>query len=443
MKFAIKNSFSEDLIHQIAKDTGFVKRVRKLPASRFLNTLMFSIYNQAKTSLLDIAADLNQQFSIDISKEALHKRFTPQSVKFLEALIKKQLSQQLVLSKNDTLTSSFRCIKIKDSTKFSLPYIYHGDYPGFGNFSKKNGLMNLQYEYDLVSGNWSYIKLTNCRRNDQQDSKKTIGLITKGDLYIRDLGYITPTYLKSVIKKEAFFINRMRSGANIYTLNKERLDWSDINAKLNKMGTNAMEMNVLIYKKDMVQCRLVIERVSNDEYVKRLKHAKNRAKSHGVGLSDKHKSSCRYNTFITNVDSKILPLKNIRKVYYQRWQIELVFKTWKSFFEINKVKKVKKERMECQILAKLLWILLNWQLFKTCNRYVQRETPEKGVSVLKFFKRCLSFSQTLREVVLKKQPLEKWLNNVFLPLIDNTACEAPWGKTTHYQVKNAFLDALS
>ena len=404
---------------------------------------MFSVYNQAQTSLQDITADLNQQFAIDMSKEALHKRFTPQSVKFLEALIKEQLSQQLVLSKDETLNKHFQRIKIKDSSKFSLPEIYHGDYPGFGNFSKKNGLMNLQYEYDLVSGNWSYMKLTNCRRNDQQDSKETVDLITKGDLYIRDLGYITPTYLKSVIKKEAFFINRMPSGANIYSLDKERIDWSDIHAKLNKMGTNAMEMNVLIYQKDMIQCRLVIERVSNDEYVKRLKHAKNRAKSQGVGLSDKHKARCRYNAYMTNVDSKILPIKKIREVYYLRWQIELVFKTWKSFFEINKVKKVKKERMECQLLAKLLWILLHWQLFKTCNQYVQRKQPARGVSVLKFFKRCLSFSQTLREVVLKKRSLEKWLQNVFLPLIDNTACEAPWKKQTHYQIKKAFLIPLS
>ena len=204
-----------------------------------------------------------------------------------------------------------------------------------------------------------------------------------------------------------------------------------------------MEMKVFIYKKDMIPCRLMIARVSDEEYVKRLKHAKNLAKSQGVGLSDKHRARCRYNAFITNVDSKILPLKKIREIYYLRWQIELVFKTWKSFFEINKVKKVKKERLECQILAKLLWILLNWQLFKTCNQYVQTAARQRGVSLLKFFKRYLSFSQTLRQVILKQLSLSSWLENVFLPLIDNTACEAPWGKTTHYQVKNDFLDALS
>ena len=99
--------------------------------------------------------------------------------------------------------------------------------------------------------------------------------------------------------------------------------------------------------------------------------------------------------------------------------------------------------MECPLLAKLLWVILNWSLFKACNRYIQKETPEKGISVLKFFKRCLSFSPTLRLVVLKKMTISNWLKNVFLPLIDNTACEALWKKLTHYQIINSFLTVLS
>jgi hypothetical protein len=95
--------------------------------------------------------------------------------------------------------------------------------------------------------------------------------------------------------------------------------------------------------------------------------------------------------------------------------------------------------MECQLLAKLLWVLLNWQLFQSCNRYVQVDSPEKGVSPLKFFKRCISFSGSLRSVVLNRLSLVKWLTNVFLPLIENTLCEAPVGKVTHYQILDSFL----
>ena len=89
----------------------------------------------------------------------------------------------------------FKCIKIKDSTRFSLPDNYNEDYKRFGNFSKKNSLMSLQYEYDLMSSSWLSFEMTKGLRNDQKDSTETVGSITKGDMHIRDPGYITPTYL--------------------------------------------------------------------------------------------------------------------------------------------------------------------------------------------------------------------------------------------------------
>jgi len=443
LKFAIENSLSEETIDQIAKHTGFTQRVRKLPAWSFVNTLMFSACNQANTSLPDISADLHQQFAIDISKEALHKKFTPQGVGFLKELIKLQLSQQFTLANDDGLKKHFASINIKDSSKFSLHTTYNDSYPGYGNFSKTNGLMNLKYEYDLLSGRWDSIALTSCKTNDQQNSKETIEQISKAGLYIRDLGYITPTYLKAVIKKEAFFLNRLPSQISIYNFKKEQINWSSIDRKLNKTGVNVLDINALIYKKDMLACRLIIERVTDEEYKKRLNKARNSAKSHKVSLSKNHKIRCRYNTFITNVERKILPAEKIRKTYYLRWQIELVFKTWKSFFEINKVKKVKKERMECQLLAQFLWILLNWSLFNACNRYVSKQNSGKGISVLKFFKRCISFSFTLRQVILKQNNIERWLKTVFLPLIENTACEAKWKKQTHYEIIYALSTPLS
>jgi IS4 transposase len=435
---SVEKYFSHKTIDQLAKKTGFVKRSRKLPASSFVNSLMFSACNQGNTSLPDITADLNQQFSIDISKEGLHKKFSGEAVRFLQELVKVQLSKQFPVASTE-LKKHFAHINIKDSSKFSLPSIYNVDYPGFGNYSKKNGLMNLQYEYDLVSGKWLCIELTTGHRNDQLDSKQTIGSITKGELYIRDLGYVTPTYLKAIIEKGAYFLNRMPPQVTIHTAEKKNLGWRAIHRRFSKMGINTLDLDVLIYQREMLPCRLVIEQTTNEEYRKRLRHAQQSAKKHGVGLSQDHKIRCRYNAFITNVNREILPIDKIRKTYYLRWQIELVFKTWKSFFEINKVKRVKKERMECQLLAKLLWVLLNWQLFQSCNRYVQVDSPEKGVSPLKFFKRCISFSGSLRSVVLNRLSLVKWLTNVFLPLIENTLCEAPVGKVTHYQILDSFL----
>ena len=95
-----------------------------------------------------------------------------------------------------------------------------------------------------------------------------------------------------------------------------------------------------------------------------------------------------------------------------------------------------KERMECQLLGKLVWVLLNWQLFKTCNNYLRTVKSETGMSTIKFGKRCLKFSESLRKLILKALSIENWLLQEFLPLMDNAFCEAPKGKVTHYQTLN-------
>lgn len=158
--FILGNSLSEATVDRIARDTKFMTRKRKVPPSCFVDTLLFNENDIAHTSLPDLTADLNQVHNIDISKEAMHKKFTPESVDFLKGLLKELLCGQLknVAAKGSSL--HFPRIKVKDSTRFSLPDSYGDDYKGYGNFSKKNGLMSLQYEYDLVSGNWLSLEMT-------------------------------------------------------------------------------------------------------------------------------------------------------------------------------------------------------------------------------------------------------------------------------------------
>jgi hypothetical protein len=439
----IENSLSEQTIDHVARATKFLKRKGKLPASCFVNTLLFNENDQVNISLPDLTSDINQVYGIDVSKEALHKKFTPEAVNFLKGLGGELLSGQLKQLTDSGLPLHFPRIKIKDSTKFSLPDSYGSDYKGYGNFSKKNGLISIQYEYDLVSSDWLSIEITKGLRNDQQDSKETAGALTKGDLHIRDLGYITPTYLSAVVDKKAFFLNRLPPNAGVFTKAMKPLDWKKTDASFRKNSLVSMEMDVMIYEKEKISCRLILERVSNAEYERRLEKARISAKSRGVNISDLYKIKIRYNTFITNVCCTILPVAVVRKTYYLRWQIELVFKTWKSFFHIDKIKKVKKERLECQLLAKLLWILINWTLFRTCNKHAREIDNNQGVSMLIFFKRSIKFTATFRLVLLKRLSIIKWLEEIYLPLIVDCACEAPKNKQSHYQTLKINIKPLS
>ncbi len=435
ISFIIDNSLSEQTIERIARENKFMTRKGKVPPSCFVNTLLFNENDMVNTSLPDLTADLNQIYNIDISKEAMHKKFTPACVDFFKALLQEMLGDQLPKDTGGkALPLHFPRIKIKDSTKFSLPDNYNGAYKGYGNFSKKNGLISLQYEYDLVSSNWLSFEMTKGLRNDQQDSTETVESITNGDLHIRDLGYITPAYLCAVVEKEAFFLNRLPPQCGVFINSKKPIDWKKTDAYFTKHALASLELDVMIYEKNKIPCRLLIEPVSDAEYCRRLKKAVERTKSRGSVPSELLKIMMKYNIFITNVSAKILPFEEIRKTYYLRWQIELVFKTWKSFFKTDRIKKVKKERLECQLLAKLLWILINWELFRSCNNHVRKQDKEQGISILIFFKRCIKFAASLRLVLLKRTSIISWLKHTYLPLIKDCLCDAPKNKQTHYEV---------
>ena len=118
----------------------------------------------------------------------------------------------------------------------------------------------------------------------------------------------------------------------ILTKNMKPLDWKKTDAHFKKHALPSLELDVLIYEKNKIPCRLLIEPVSDIEYCRRLKKAVEKTKSRGSVPSKLLKITLKYNLFITNVSANILPFEVIRKTYYLRWQIELVFKTWKSFF---------------------------------------------------------------------------------------------------------------
>ncbi len=414
---------------KIARETGFIKRSStKLTADGFINTLMISESPQSQISLPDLTAALRQSHGIKITKEALHQRFNPQAVAFLEKILQQALRQHLLREK-DCPKLHFPHIKIKDSTKFKLPTDYNGAYRGYGNFSKTNGMISLQYEYDLVSGHWLSLQLTDGLRNDLTDTEQTTSAITAGDLHIRDLGYISSAYLKAVVQSKAFFLNRLPPQAGVYTLQGKPLDWNKVFDRAARQ--QHLQQEVLIYDKERIPCRLIIERVADHEFKRRLKNAQAKAKSRGWGVSKEHKKKLHYNSYTTNVAADILPAREVRKTYYLRWQIELVFKTWKSFFDISEVKKVKKERLECQLLGRLLWILLNWSLFSRLNKHVAQ--MGQAVSLIMFFKRSLQFAYTLRRVLFNKLSISEWLENTYLPLVIDCLCAAPKGKHTHFK----------
>ncbi len=375
---------------------------------------MFANKSSDQLSLEDLANDFCEQHGISISKQGLHERFNDFSVGFMSDLLKHQLSQQLSrLGPNEY--RRFNRIRIKDSTRFCVPKEYASIYKGQGGIGTA-AQISIQYEYDILTGKSIVLELTSACRNDQQDSKETLDNIEKGDLLIRDLAYTSQEYIQHITKSEAFYLNRLNPKWKILDKDGSPIDFLKITKHLTKHSSGLLEVDVQIaIGKNLLNTRLIISKVDANTYAKRLAKAQIAAKSKGYQVTDKYKTSAALNLFITNIPKDWLKAEQVRNAYSLRWQIELVFKVWKSQANINKVKAMKIQRFQCQLIAQFLWILLHWKMLGIIQQWLTSQHKEEDYtcSVWKFYKAAYRLSTLLRQILMTKKSPNLWLEQLF------------------------------
>jgi len=173
---------------------------------------------------------LDDQYGIEIRKQSLDERFNERTVHFVKCVLSRLIREQFssVLYCEEFL-SSFNHVRIKDSTKFNVPSNLKAHYQGSGGSgSTSEAGICIQYEFDLKTGQFLELTLTEAIRNDQQDAKETAEEVFKDDLVIRDLGYFSIPVLENIHKKEAFFLSRLPSHVLVYDEKGVEIDFQDL-----------------------------------------------------------------------------------------------------------------------------------------------------------------------------------------------------------------------
>jgi hypothetical protein len=294
----------------------------------------------------------------------LHKRFNENAVTFLASALTKILQQQFESDEITLLESKFKRVLIKDSVCFQIDESLAEYYPGSGG-DGSDASIRIQFEYELLSGTITDISINAFNEQDAKDSLATIEMTKSGDLIIRDLAYMSIAVLKKIIEKHAFYLCRPHAGIKMYEKIKDEfveIDFNKVTKNLKKNKLSVIEKNVYYGAVDKIATRLIIHLLPVEELEKRLRKANKNAKKKGRKLSKEYKARAALNLFITNASIKKIPMENVWPIYRLRWQIELMFKIWKSICDIEKVKKVKKERLECYIFSRLIFIILAWKM---------------------------------------------------------------------------------
>ena len=410
LSIEIKNLLDANYINSVAKETGFILREGKIDGFVFLDMLLFTHFNHKELSLNDMSIQIKKRFDIDIARQSIDERFTNRAVEFFKTVLGKAL--EITISKNYKLDfTTYDRVLIKDATSFQLPENMADKYKGSGGSASKSAI-KIQFEYDLRTGKIMDLSLFPFVVQDATNAQDTIDNILNNELIIRDLGYINIPVLRAIEEKESFYVNRMQTSVNVYEEKDGKLveiDFAKLHKSMKSKGLSIIEKDVFIGKKEKFKTKMIVELLPQEYYNERIRKANKDAQKKGRALTDKYKTKQAMNIYITNTD---ISFKNIRTLYTLRWQIELMFKIWKSIGEIDKVKKMKVERFESFLFAKLIWIVLNWQIMRLSLNYFYQE-KQLEISPYKLFKTLKSDIYKFRTALLHS------ITNVFMFIMEN------------------------
>ncbi len=431
---AIQLVFTEDDIEELAKESKFVQRKGKITGMVFLHLMLFHSNELKDETLAKLCLKLKKEFEILIVKESIQERFNAYAVEFLKLILTKMLEKQLNFNSVIDI-SAFKRILIKDSTCFQIDEKFAKQYKGSGGSGSKASV-RIQFEYNLLTGDVTDVSLHPFVDQDASNSSETTYLIKKDDLIIRDLAYMSVPVLKEIIRINAFFLCRLNTEVNVYEKNEKGeftlVHFTDLLKQMTELKLDTLNKNVYIKVGVFLKVCLVIYRLPDEIVNKRIRESKkkraknkrkrkknksknpNKRKRKKISKIQKKEKIARlhFNLMITNTNNPCIETLDLYELYRIRWQIELVFKCWKSVVKLDKVKKVKLERLECYIFSRIILILLTWRISWAFTKTLYR-AEKKIVSYIK----CVSFLlENKKELILygkgnstiKSKYIESW-----------------------------------
>lgn len=387
----LKNCFDVKEIDKIARESKFIQRsTSQLSGQSFLMMNVFDSSDGKERSLTDSCDWLADHFGINIKKQSLDERYNTHAVSFIKTCFNRvlQIVNEGVMDRD--LELPFSKIQLVDSTSFQIPEDLATFYEGYkGNGGK--AILKMHLNYNLLNGEVTDICLTDGSANDNLYKLGKGEEIIPNCLYLRDLGYFDLKHFIKLDKDDAYFLSRAKTNAAYSMLNKKgEIERINIANYLPEPGQTKELKEVYIgCTNKKLKARLIMQAVPEEVAEKRLKKLEEYQSKHKkANISEQRKAMCFFNMYITNAPEEILTTEIVRLVYTLRWQIELMFKIWKSLFKIDQVKKMSIFRFECYIYSKLIAVLLTLHIHNKLGQFLWDEeefelSPMKAAKLIK------------------------------------------------------------
>jgi hypothetical protein len=315
-------------LDDLARQCGVVVRQRKFSGQTLLRMLVLTVLHQPAATTWDFLVTATQ-LGLEVSPTAVEKRLAAGQplVDFLRASVEAALQQALAATPDTaTVLQAFPAVVVGDSTTITLPVELADAFPGCGGTAGASAALKLQVLWDLRTGGLRQLVVQAGRASDAH-SPTAVDQADPGTLWIYDLGYFRVERLAALDRDQAFFLSRLQHGTTLYHQDGTPLD---LIAYLRHQTTSVVAVPIQLGAQTRLPCRLLALRVPEEVANRRRQQAREKARDHGREPTAEYLEWLGWSLFVTNCTAEQLDWPAVVVLYRARWQIELLFKLWKS-----------------------------------------------------------------------------------------------------------------
>jgi hypothetical protein len=360
-------------LDDLARDCGVVERERKFTGQSLLRVLVLTLLQKPDATAADFAATA-ATLGLDVSATAAAKRWQAGQplVDFLRRALERAV-QKAIAAQPDTATllEHFTAVFVGDSSVIALPDELADTFAGCGGAAgTSRAALKLHVLWDLKTGRLEQLHVTAGRAADA-GSPIAVDAAAAGTLLVYDLGYFDVERFAALARHGAVFASRLQHGTAVFDAAGRALD---LREHLRGHGPGVVDQAVLLGAAARLACRLLAVRVPEELANRRRQQARQKARDHGREATAEYLELLGWNLFVTNAAAAELSWRGVVVLYRARWQIELLFKLWKSHNGLARCRAGAAPRERLAVFyAKLLGVLLqHWLLLATAWQVPQR-----------------------------------------------------------------------
>jgi hypothetical protein len=329
--------FSEALLNACGKAVKLCRRQRVITPFRLGLALTATCARQRVETIADFHCGFNALFGTTVTYKAFYNQVAkPQFADFARTMTERLVSDmtlKVLGFAQGRVFAEFRHIVLQDGSSFAIHDGLREVFPGRFKVVKP-AAVELHTTMDLLCDAPTTVVLTPDTTSEQAFLPEPASL--QACLLLADRGYLDWHYLQRVVHQGGVFLIRAKAGLHPHVIEAFR----EAGKRLRSLRNKPLQViHAKLPKRQRVE-RVVQWQVDGRARCLRL-------------ILRWHRRTRSFCYLLTNLAPQRYPLDTICRAYTWRWQVELLFKEWKSYANLHAF-----DTANAALVEGLMWIAI-------------------------------------------------------------------------------------